>query len=243
MKCAELKDSFELYALGLLEPEEREEIDAHLARSCETCARGLTGALAVNSLFLSLSPAVVPPSRLKHRVMAGAGARRSSWGWLGAAAAAALLVVALWFSVQERRRTAELVEARQSILEGNAQRDRLVQAMSFLNEPDTRQVNFGAAQGVRGNVLVNPRLGVLFAASNLPALAAGQTYQMWVIPKSGEPRPAGLFEPGPDGAAMHVLRGPVDPAVLDSVAISVEPASGSPAPTTRPVVAVALAGG
>src|SRR2546425_12111279 len=104
MNCEELKDMFELYSLGLLDPSEKEEIDAHLGRGCETCKRGFKDALAVNALFTRLTPEVVPPARLKRRVMARVGVDRSSWGWLGALAAAEVLVVALGLGAQGRTR-------------------------------------------------------------------------------------------------------------------------------------------
>ena len=37
MTCDELADLFELYALGLLEQEDRAEIEAHLGRDCAVC--------------------------------------------------------------------------------------------------------------------------------------------------------------------------------------------------------------
>ena len=73
-------------------------------------------------------------------------------------------------------------------------------------------------------------MGVLLIASNLPALPAGKTYEMWVIPKGGMPRPAGLFQSGPQGTAMHILPGAVDPTV--TLAVTVEPDSGSASPTS-----------
>jgi len=244
MTCEELKNMFELYSLGLLEPEEKAEIDAHLGRGCSTCEAGLTDALAVNALFLSHSPAVAPPARLKRRVMASVGVERSSWTWLAALAAACMLVVALWFSVQERTRSNELAQARSTLAQVATDRDRLVQAFSFLNQPETQQVNFGRGQPAppRGNVFVNGRLGVLLVASNLPALAAGKTYQMWVIPKGGAPRPAGLFQSTVQGTAVHILAGPVDPATLGAVAVSVEPDTGSSGPTTTPIIMAPVAG-
>jgi hypothetical protein len=246
MRCEELKDMFELYALGLLEPAEKDEIDAHLGRECEACHKSLKEALAVNAMFLSHAPDVVPPSRLKRRVMAGVGVERSSWSWLWALAAACMLVVALWVSVQERQRTTELAQARQQIIQISSERDRLEQAMAFLNQPETQQVNFGRDQPAppRGKVFVNDRLGVLLIASNLPPPGAGKTYEMWIIPKGAgaAPRPAGLFQSTGQGTAMHILSGPVDPANLSAIAVSVEPEAGSSAPTTPPIVVAPVAG-
>jgi anti-sigma-K factor RskA len=72
-----------------------------------------------------------------------------------------------------------------------------------------------------GNFFLNPRLGVSLIASNLPALPAGRTYEMWIIPKRGAPHPAGLFQSGPQGAALHILSGAVDSNV--TLAVAVEP--------------------
>jgi anti-sigma-K factor RskA len=37
--------------------------------------------------------------------------------------------------------------------------------------------------------------------------------------------------------AVHILNGPIDLAMLGVVAVTVEPAAGSPAPTTQPIIA------
>ena len=241
MSCEDLKDAFELYLLGLAEADERQEIDAHLARGCETCRKNLNDALGLNAVMLASVPNAPPRSRLKRRILAGFGVKPAGWGWLGALAAALMLVIALWLSIQERRRASELADARQNLIRVSVERDRLAQVFNFLNQPGTRQVNFGGAQPQppRGNVFVNDRLGVLLIAGSLPRLASGKTFEMWVIPKGGAPRPAGLFQSN-DGSAMYLLSGPVDIASLGAVAVSVEPEQGSPAPTTTPIIVAAL---
>ena len=65
---------------------------------------------------------------------------------------------------------------------------------------------------------------------------------MWVIPKGGAPRPAGVFYPNPDGTAVHILAGAVDLASLSAVAVTVEPEAGSPAPTSPIIIAASIAG-
>jgi hypothetical protein len=237
MTCDELQDVFELYSLALLEGEEKSEVEAHLARGCETCQKRLKDALAVNAVILASVPQMAPAARLRRRVLAGFGIERPGWGWLGAFAAALMLVVTLWLSVQERRRENELADARRQAIQVAAERDRLIQAFQILNQPETKRVNFGEGkpQPPRGNIFVHPKLGVLLIASNLPALPAGRTYEMWVIPTAtGAPRPAGLFEANAQGSAINLLPGPFDS--LYAVAISVEPDTGSPAPTTTPIV-------
>jgi anti-sigma-K factor RskA len=232
MTCQDLRDSYELYALGLLEGEEKHEIDAHLGRNCPDCRKYLKEALAVNALLLAQAPQVVAPSRLRRRVMGSVGLEKAGLTWIAALAAAAAVIVALWLGTQNRATERELKESRTALQQMVSERDRLDQALSFLNQPETRQVNFGAGKPAppRGNFFLNPRLGVLLIASNLPALPAGRAYELWVIPKGGAPRPSGTFQAGPRGTAIHILQAPVDGAV--TLAVTVEPDTGSPAPTS-----------
>jgi anti-sigma-K factor RskA len=241
--CQDFRDDFELYALGVLEPEEKAEMDAHLRTGCATCEAALKEALAMNAIVMSMAPEVVPPARLKRRVLAGVGVQRMSWSWLAALAAASMLVLALWLSVQERTRSAELAQARHTLIQVSSQRDRLMQALSFLDDPATLPVSFGKGQPLppRGNVFVHSKLGVLLIASNLPAAQSGKIYEMWVIPKGGAPRPAGLFQ-SEGGTAMHILSGPLDVGTLGAVAVTLEPEAGSAAPTTTPIIVAPVAG-
>ena len=242
--CQDFHDDFELYALGVLDTDDQAKIDAHLRTGCTTCHAALKDALAVNAMLMSMAPEVVPPARLKRRVLAGVGVQRMSWSWLAALVASAMLLVALWLSVQERSRAAELAQARHTLIQVSAQRDRLLQALSFLNDPSTLPVSFGKGQPAppRGNVFVHSKLGVLLIVSNLPPAQSGKTYEMWVIPKGGAPRPAGLFQSGGDSTAMHILSGPVDLSTLGAVAVTLEPEAGSAAPTTTPIIVAPVAG-
>jgi hypothetical protein len=245
MTCEELSDMFELYSLGLLEPEESRELEVHLGRGCSTCRDNLKSALAMNAVLIGSIPDVVPPNGLKRRVMASVGVHRRGWGWLGAFATACFLAIAVWLGNQERQRGTDLAEARKNIIEVAAQRDRLEQALRILDQPETIQLAFGKGkpQPPRGNVFLHSKLGVMLVASNLPRLASGKTYEMWLIPKGGAPRPAGLFQSTDALSAIHILSGPIDIPSLGAVAVTVEPAAGSPAPTTEPLIVAAAAAG
>ena len=236
MTCEERQELLELYTLGALEAGDREEIDQHLAEGCERCTRKLKEALALNSMVLAQAPEVAPPARLKRRVLASVGVERRGWGWTAALAAAGMLVIALWLSVEEQRKDRELNDTRKTLASAN-------QALAIRDAPDAVKVAFGSGESApQGNVYVQARRGVLLMSSNLPQLPAGKTYEMWMIPKgaSPTPQPAGLFRPDASGSAMHVQVGPVDVATLGTVAVTVEPEAGSSAPTTTPVIVAPL---
>ena len=72
----------------------------------------------------------------------------------------------------------------------------------------------------------------------LRALPAGKTYELWYISAAGTPTPAGLFESS-GASILQVLSGTMTKG--DTVGVTVEPAGGSKAPTTKPIVAIASA--
>lgn len=246
MTHQEMQDLYELYALGLLEPGERAEVDQHLRTGCKTCEGALRRAALTNSAILSFAPDVEPPKTLRKRVLAGFGVDRTHWGWVAgwSALTAGLLIATLWFSMDSHRAHEELAAAREQVTRASVQAGRsatelarVQAALDFFNQPDTRQVMFGkgSAQPPRGTVLVNPRNGVVLIASNLPWLESGKAFEMWLVPRNGPPKPAGLFKADAGASALHVAPGPVDPTTT-AVAVSVEPETGSAAPTTEPFI-------
>ena len=231
MTCEQLKDEYELHALGLSEVPERWEIDNHLRQGCAHCRAGICTALLTNVMIMQLAPDVELPRNLRKRVLSSVGVQSASWGWraVWATAMAALIVSVVWLGMENRRKSAYTADARETL--------------AILNEPDTRQVSFGSSVPVappQGRVLVNAKHGVLLLASNLPHAPAGKTYELWVIPKGGTPKPSGLFQSDPRGTAMYVSSGPVDLSTLGAVAVTLEPESGSAAPTSTPVIVAAL---
>jgi hypothetical protein len=119
---------------------------------------------------------------------------------------------------------------------------RLTEAFAILNGSDTQEVSFGnAPKPPRGKVFVSPSQGVLLMASNLPPAPAGKRYEMWVIPKGRNPAPAGMFQSGSDGNAMHIQRGAVNIANTGAVAVTLEDERGAAQPTSQPLIVAALA--
>jgi anti-sigma-K factor RskA len=65
----------------------------------------------------------------------------------------------------------------------------------------------------------------------MPALPVQKAYELWLIPTTGAPIPAGVFKPDAHGSATVVE--PPLPAGADAkaFAITVEPEQGSTTPT------------
>lgn len=250
MTCEQLRDEYELYALGLSEGPERSELEEHLARRCSQCSPGVAAAVQTAAALAMLADPEAPPARLRRRVLAAAGAEPESRAWFSwpllIPAAFALGALLLWVESRNQleKRQAELTQARAQLEQQANELGQLRPVLAFLNQPDTKLVNFGAGAPAppKGSILVNPRDGVLLMASNLPVLPAGRTYQLWLIPKGGAPQSAGLFKSLANGTALYARPGAVS-ADTSAVAVSVEPEAGSTAPTTTPIIVAPVAAG
>jgi anti-sigma-K factor RskA len=244
MNCDELRDQYELYALGVLDAGERAELDAHLRREGDPCIAGVQHARELVSSLALTSPESRPPARLRSKVVALVGEPKRTWNWtlVWIAASACLAVAVVWFGVTRRDEQRSLAGVRQELQRKNLELTTLTEAFALMNDPAAKQLVFGegAPKPPHGRVFVNPKQGVLLIASNLPPAPAGKIYEMWIIPKGGNPLPAGLFQSQPDGTAMYLRKGTVDMASTGVIAVTLEPAAGSQAPTTQPLIAASL---
>lgn len=258
-------DDLSLYALGALEGDARDALEQHL-KTCAECRRELEllrGDAALLALSVS-GPR--PPERARQRLMAaiakeprrpaeninpvrGSGlqnreaiqTRRSPWfgvlGWAAAAAAVVLLFVQLQQKKDLQRRVADL-EAGSAV-----QQQQLAEAkelMASLTSGEAEHFTLVASKTPpqpQGRAIYLRRSGTLvFLASNMPALPPKKIYELWLIPANGAPIPAGLFTPRADGNAT-VVKPPLPAGVeAKTFAITVEPASGSSAPTSQPIM-------
>jgi anti-sigma-K factor RskA len=257
MNCEELREHYDLYVLGVAEEAEAGEIRAHLKRNCDTCAAGVKGARELTALLSASAPQASPSSDLRRRIVASVSPAPASvpvksgfrWAFVWAAVAALALVVAVRFNIEARQETeragilqAELSRQNGEAVQRTAQLTRLNEALAIVNNTEAVEVTFGPGRQPQpaGKVFVSPQQGVLLIASRLPVAPAGKTYQMWIVPKQGAPAPAGLFQSGADGVAMHVQPGPVDLATAGAVAVTLENEGGSASPTLPILIAAAL---
>ena len=91
--------------------------------------------------------------------------------------------------------------------------------------------------GVGTQLHYAPDRGVaILAVSGLGSLPAGREYQVWAIRGKDAPRGVGLFVTKADGTATLEMEMPIEPG--DTIAVTVEPRGGSPAPTSPPLFAI-----
>ncbi|HVP48639.1 MAG TPA: anti-sigma factor [Bryobacteraceae bacterium] len=243
MTCDELRDQYELYALGVLDAAERAELDEHLHREGDPCIEGVRHARELVSSLASLAPQSPPPARLRNKVTGLVAEPKRTWNWtlVWIAATACLAVVAVWLNTSRRDEQRALARALFDVQSKNVELTRLNEAFALMNDPAAKQLVFGeGAPKPRGRVFVNPKQGVLLLASNLSPAPSGKIYEMWIIPKGGNPLPAGLFQSQPDGTAVYLREGAVDVATTGAIAVTLEPEAGSQAPTTTPLIVAAL---
>ncbi len=188
------------------------------------------------------TPVAAPPARLRRRLLASVGVPERHYGWPVAWAAAALLCLsaAVYFSGRERQYAEESLSLRRQLGDQTTEVHRLQEALVVLGEPGAIEAAFGQGAPAQpsGRVFVNPIRGVMLIASHLPPAPAGMIYEMWIVSKAGVPRPAGVFQPGADGTAIHIEPGPVDVGAAAEVVVTLQQEPGASQPATEPVIVV-----
>ena len=248
--CERLKEHYETYALGALEGEERAELDTHLARGCPVCTAEVERARWLVAQLGYLAPEKEPPASLRRRLLKAARGtefpeRRGwipAWAW---AVVAALILLTVFSIRQTRKLQGELaeLEAKTRALRSQTQaleadRQLYQQALAVLSATGTREVALKATGKTalpEVRAYWNAALGLVLSGQQIPSPAAGRTFQLWVVPKKGNPISAGVFRPNPAGGVLLVSVPEAQISAAKALAISVEPAPGSPQPTTTPL--------
>lgn len=161
---------------------------------------------------------------------------RPRWAaWMVAAAASILLIASngFWiYQINETNQQLEQIEAAFSAI--NQQRTELINLVGDGNV-QTVALNSTTDNSRTATVIWNQETndGLLYT-DTLPELSPEQTYQLWFIGE-GSPISGGLFRPGVDQDSFYSFQPPQSLSDYNAIAISVEPASGSEAPTTDPL--------
>jgi anti-sigma-K factor RskA len=230
----ELGESAALYALGALTDADRRAFEAHL-NSCAICTEDVRAFAAVVDRLAYAAPVAVPPSRLRERVLASVSARPSakapaSWGWL---AAAAMLLISVGLGIYTATLRERIRGLEQQVADARRSTEAARVRLAVLTAPDLTDVALTGqppAPRAAGRARWSRSRGLVFAASSLPPLPAGRTYQLWYL-TSGAPVSAGVFEPEEDGRAIGFFPTPQLIAAPSGFAVSLEPDGGVPAPT------------
>lgn len=237
------------WALDALDEDERVSYEARLQGSPDERSAALE--LRSTAARLGASDPVAPPERLRRSVLDALGsvaqeppaapvadlqvARRRReertsagrrWPLLVAAAAVVVAAAGVGTSVDARQ------DASRAQTQAAAQRADTEHLSRMLTTPGREIVSVAATDGGSATV-VRTGAGACVVGS-LPAVAAGQTYQVWLIGGTGV-RSAGLMT-DPDVPYFFT-----DDPAASTIGISVEPAGGSEQPTTDPVVVASFA--
>jgi len=249
-------EDLDLYALGALDGEEKQTFEAHL-RSCPACRRELAAARERTTLLGLAAPAAAPRPQAKaalmdkvraeHRSpatqMAPLKAAKKRWGLrfsLGFGLATAVLAFATFeLAKQDLDRGRQLKKMQAQL----SQDTTAMQAMGQVTAaPDSAMVTLlqqpGGPPG-QAHVMYNARMGMGVYSGQLAPVPAGKSYQLWLVPASGNPISAGLVEANQQNGAMvmHLTPG----LVAKAFAVTIEPQGGAPQPT-GPKVLVGVAG-
>jgi len=127
-----------------------------------------------------------------------------------------------------RQRVLAVVAALGSAQAGDAE------IAAVLSAPDARTTSAGTSAGGTATVVASLAEGkVVFTSFGLRALSPAEVYELWFIGTGGA-RPAALLPSADPVLAAGLEAG-------DAIGVTVEPAGGSAAPTTTPIVVMAVA--
>lgn len=169
-------------------------------------------------------------------------------GWRALLAASVALALGLGtYAVMLRSQVQDLRELlaqsasqsnrlREELAAARVDRSRLTRTVNVLSAPDVLRVDLRGQSGASasgGRAFVS-NFGLIFSAQGLPALPAGRTYQLWVIPAGAGATPvgAGTFDLDSAGRVAVSLPLPDGVPAVAAVAVTAEPAGGSASPTS-----------
>jgi anti-sigma-K factor RskA len=156
-------------------------------------------------------------------------------GW----AIAAGLAVAAGLQFKDRQNLRDTVVSQSALVQRlTADADNAHQLMDAITDPSAVRVSLSTKPLPKstpvGGVTYNPDKGTLvFLASNLNPLQTYKTYELWVIPASGDaPIPAGTFHPDDQGNASVIMPDLPKGVAAKAFGVTIEAAGGSPTPTS-----------
>jgi anti-sigma-K factor RskA len=226
MNCEEVEELIGAYALGALPVETLAGVGEHLP-SCDKHPEAVELQAVAASLAFA-APEQEPPRALKTRLMAAVR---------GETAEAPPSAERGGFF--DRLRRWRPTRAGPYALAGALAVAVAVLVVTNVGDSDERQpttVALAGANNAQGVLHVLEDGVVIMEADGLEPLDSEQTYQVWGI-RSGQPSSLDLLGPAREGEVLHAMR--ADLSAFDAVAVTIEPAGGSIAPTGERVLETA----
>jgi anti-sigma-K factor RskA len=172
------------------------------------------------------------------------------WMW---AAVAALLLLTLYSAWNARQLQEQIRDVNERAIAQLHSREKIEQELAaarqeaaqikreadILADPTSVKIAMATSAADSGPLQANwnPRLGLVVSGSQIPQPAGSRVLQLWIIPKTAgaKPVPVEVNRPDANGSFVMVVANPPE-ALADAkaLAVSEEPAGGSPQPTTTP---------
>ena len=215
------------YALDALDEDERERFEAHLAE-CEECTEVLAQLREPVAALAYAAEGPAPPEALRDRIVEAARNEpraavikfpRRRWAFPAAATVAAVAAVAaiglgIWATSLSR-----------SLDQERSAKAAYSEALTLMAASDA---SVHPLSGAEGSLLIGDNGRAAIVVCGLDQAPSDKTYEAWVI-QGQTPRSAGLFRGG-GGCRPTLLDRSVEPG--STVAVTLERASGTTAPTT-----------
>lgn len=245
-----IDELIDLYALGMLEPDDQQRSDAHLA-ACGRCRGLLEDARHVVDVMAFTPEQHDPPPDLRRKVLTRIERLQKTERQAAAYTRRPSLWARLFGSISSLRLIATVAMVLALLLGGQAlllrrEIDSLQSEMrtlqpvaDLLKQPGVQMIALtkqGDPTTIHGYMLLRPDDREAFlSTAELAPLPQGQTYQLWLI-NGDQPESAGIFSTDAQGVGYVRVQAQQPLGAYQAVGISVEPAGGSKQPTTTPIV-------
>ncbi|MBW3657356.1 MAG: anti-sigma factor [Actinobacteria bacterium] len=226
------------YAVDALEEDERQLFELHI-RECDACAQEIAEFHAT-AATMGAAAHEPPPASMKDAVLAeidtvrqerpvakvtDIATHRDAWYQRLLAPAAAVLAIAVLGM------TAIIANMNERIDTMEQQTGRVADVVAAA---DATIIEMPEVDGASARIVYSAARGEgVFLADGLPAAPGDKVYELWFIGEEG-PSPAGLFDADDRGRVTHVVTG--DLAQVQAIGVTIEPAGGSPQPTSDPIM-------